>query len=717
MTCGPWRPIHLEVFASRIVDVSTRVNLTDNLQTAYIDLRAEIEGEYETVLFDISLEGEDVVRQTVSASNDTARVVFRTNNPALWYPRGYGKQSLYVMVVTIFDRDFRPLDTLTKRIGIRDVKVKTQKLEDEEGSTFAFEVNSIPIFCGGSNWIPADSFLTRMGPTRYQAWVDMLARGNQIMLRVWGGGIYEDDAFYDACDEAGVLVWQDFMFACGNYPATPKFLDSVKEEAIANVRRLRTHPCIVIWAGNNEDYQIAEDNNLEYHPQDNDPQRWLESNFPARYIYEKLLKDVMLEHAPGTYYHYGSPFGGKSSGDSKIGDIHQWNVWHGTQERYQDWDKLAGRFVSEFGMQALPDMRTVEQFFHSDDETERFAESSTVSFHNKAVGHDRRLGIYLTENLCYRFHPFEYYTYCTQVMQAECVASAFRLWKRQWKDPGREYCAGALVWQSNDCWPCTSWSIVDYHRRPKLAYYAIKREMNGLTLGLRRVLKERTQQSRDEDMEIPPNTQAQRWHEIELWACNLTPCKMEAKVSIQSYHLDTGGRKCHPELSQTITIPPSRSIEINRFAIPAPASAHDQTVIVAMLSCPGKQEARPFFNWPEPLKYAHLPHPLFELLLSPDKQELGYLNLRIRANAPAKSVVVEIEGEDTAGADLLDDNGFDMAPHIEKTVKVRAPKGHEKRGEIRVRLRYLGCERDHWVEVEWDDEKTCMWAEYPPMNT
>ena len=216
-------------------------------------------------------------------------------------------------------------DSISKRIGLRRAEVVQNKLLDATGTSFTFLINDVPVFCGGSNWIPADMFTPRVDQDKYRQWITKVIESNQVMLRVWGGGIYEDSAFYEACDVLGVLVWQDFLFACGNYPAFPTFLQQVEREATANVKRLRHHPSIVIWAGNNEDYQYRESMGLDYDPDDQDPQSWLKSSFPARYIYEKLLVDVTKELIPNTYYHFGSPWGGKDTRDATIGDIHQWD--------------------------------------------------------------------------------------------------------------------------------------------------------------------------------------------------------------------------------------------------------------------------------------------------------------------------------------------------------------------------------------------------------
>lgn len=193
------------------------------------------------------------------------------------------------------------------------------------------------------------------------------------------------------------MVWQDFMFGCGNYPAFPSFLASVKNEAIANVRRLRHHASIVIWAGNNEDYQVQEQYHLDYDSSNKDPESWLKTNFPARYIYEKILPEAIQQECSTAVYHPGSPWGdGKITSDPTVGDMHQWNVWHGTQEKYQIFATLGGRFNSEFGLEAFPHIQTIQGFVSKS--SEMYPQSHTLDFHNKADGHERRIATYLIEN-------------------------------------------------------------------------------------------------------------------------------------------------------------------------------------------------------------------------------------------------------------------------------------------------------------------------------
>ena len=312
MTCGPCRPIRLEVYKSRISDLHVITRVADDLNSAEIEVRADVEGKASQISFAVDLDGDNIVKESVRVHHGRAHATFFTQTPRLWYPRRYGKQPLYSLGAVLSDSKSTH-DTVSRRFGIRRVEVVQRKLDNASGMSFLIQVNNIPIFCGGSNWIPADSFLSRLSATRYLEWVRMLAEGNQVMLRVWGGGIYEAEALYNACDEYGILIWQDFMFACGNYPAFSDYLNSVQEEAIANVKRLHFHPSIVIWAGNNEDYQIAEAEGLKYDPKETNPKAWLDSDFPARYIYEKILKNVVQEQAPGAYYHFGSPYGGKTS--------------------------------------------------------------------------------------------------------------------------------------------------------------------------------------------------------------------------------------------------------------------------------------------------------------------------------------------------------------------------------------------------------------------
>lgn len=672
MTCGPWRPINLEIFSSRISDLYFTSDVDRSLKSAKLVVKADVEGGASEVSFIVSLDGKEVASKTVKASNGHATHTFEISDPQLWYPVRYGEQPLYTITSRLLNGGLE-IDSQSKKFGLRRAKLIQRSMPEQPGTTFFFEINNIPIFCGGSDWIPADNFIPRISKEKYYHWVKLVADGNQFMIRVWGGGIFEEQAFYDACDELGILVWQDFMFGCGNYPGFPEFLDLVKTEAEENVKLLRHHPSIVIWAGNNEDYQYQESEGLTYDPENKDAESWLKTDFPARYIYEKILADACKELVPDTYYHFGSPWGGKVTTDPTVGDIHQWNVWHGSQEKYQNFDKLVGRFVSEFGMEAFPNIKTIESVLPlGKDDPDRFAQSSTVDFHNKADGHERRIALYLVENFRYAPDPLEQFIYSTQLMQAECLASAYRLWKRQWKGPGKEYCGGALVWQINDCWPVTSWAIVDYYLRPKHAYYTVKREMAPISLGV----------TRKEHL-IPKDRHTRAFIDkktkIEIWGSNLTLKDITAHVVVKAFDVISGKETYSKTVKSDFLLPENRSTEIIDFDVPVThvnSGEEARTVVAAYLYEKGTQIAR-YINWPEPLKYVHLQkakHLTAELSKDSKTVELS-------AEVPVKGVAVECEDEDVS----FGDNLVDIVPGEVVSIAV---KGANK--ATKITTRYLG---------------------------
>ncbi|KAJ5396567.1 Glycoside hydrolase family 2 immunoglobulin-like beta-sandwich [Penicillium cosmopolitanum] len=430
MAAGIWRDVRLEAYSVRVAGLWPQTQLEHNRKTATITATAEIDAVvsgYYTVSFCLCLRGKQIACQSLLVEVNSSKSIeakLQINNPELWWPHGYGSQPLYDMSVSISGGPGNELHKMSKRIGIRSAEVIQQP--DKHGKSFFFRINGQDIFCGGSCWIPADSLLPSIRQDRYKSWIDLMVKGGQTMVRVWGGGIYEDKAFYETCDEMGLLVWQDFMFACGNYPVWPELLESIQREVTYNICRLRHHPSIVIYVGNNEDYQVQEQAYMTYNYEDKDPQSWLKTNFPARYIYEKLLPDAVAELSPSTFYHPGSPWGdGKLTSDPTVGDMHQWN----------------------------------------------------------ADGHERRLATYLVENLR-TATDLETYIHLTQVVQAETMMFGYRGWRRQWGNDRQ--CGGALLWQINDCWPTISWAIVDYFQRPKPAYYTVKRVMESLAVGVRR---------------------------------------------------------------------------------------------------------------------------------------------------------------------------------------------------------------------------------------
>ncbi|KAI1023265.1 hypothetical protein LB503_000235 [Fusarium chuoi] len=674
LTCGPWRPINLEVYESHIADLYTESEVEKSLKKADVVVHAAVEGKASRVRFEVSLDGKKVASETAHVKDKDATTTFHIQDPALWYPVRYGKQPLYTIKATLLEDD-NEIDTISKKIGLRKLELVERELDGQPGTSFFFQVNNIPIFCGGSNWIPADNFIPRITKERYRDWVKLVADGNQFMLRVWGGGIYEEDVFYDACDEFGILVWQDFMFACGNYPAWPDLLKSIDREARANIKRLRHHPSIVLWAGNNEDYQLRESENLTYDFDDHDPESWLKTDFPARYIYEKLLPDACKDLHPNAVYHIASPWGGKVTTDPTIGDIHQWNVWHGSQQKYQDYDKLVGRFVSEFGMEGFPDIKTIDAFLpKGKDDPERFSTSSTVDFHNKADGQLRRLGLYMAENFRFTLEPLEDYVYYSQLLQAEALASAYRLWKRQWQGPKKEYCSGVLVWQTNDCWPVTSWAICDYYLRPKHSYFTIKREMAPITIGMtRREHKHPKNKYTRVDIETKVK--------VEIWGSNLNLEDVTVDCVVKAWDVETGKETYSQTVVSDLVLQSNRSTEIKTLDVPVEkpnADLEAKTVVAAYFYQDGKQIAR-YVNWPEPLKYLHFQKPKN---LKTELSE-GCKSVDISAEVPIKGLAVLSEDDGVK----FEDNLVDVVPG--EVVKIALTGA--KKGTV-LKTQYLGMQ-------------------------
>jgi beta-mannosidase len=322
-TSGPWKPVYLEIFEHRISELLVRQEVSADLKSATVKITGSVEaGEAgkEVELEVKAPNGDCVTKETIKTTeNRTFSTKLKIENPDLWYPFTYGGQPLYTVSASL-----PVLDTQERKIGFRRLRLLQNKLKKEEGTSFTFEINNIRVFCGGSCWIPGDLLLPRFTPSRYRSWISLAKSGNQTMIRVWGGGLVESDDFYAIADELGILVWQDFLFACGDYPASEDFCEAVKGEAEEQVKRVGHHASLVIWAGNNEDYMLAERWGWEYDVNDQEGP-WDHTNFPARKIYERVLPEICERLAGDVPYWRSSPYGGKTSNDLTIGDTHIWN--------------------------------------------------------------------------------------------------------------------------------------------------------------------------------------------------------------------------------------------------------------------------------------------------------------------------------------------------------------------------------------------------------
>ena len=393
---------------------------------------------------------ENQINKKVPAGQNCLESELEITEPQLWWPKGYGAQNLYDVSVELYCNEVF-LDKAAVKCGVRSVQLLQDR--DDEGLCFTFAINGLRVFCKGANWVPADSFLPRVTVDRYRKLLDLAAEANVNMLRVWGSGIYEDDAFYDLCDSLGIMVWQDFMYACAAYPEEDWFLKEAEIEADEVMRRLRGHACIVVWCGNNEiqwQYQTAWKDR---------PQLFGLS------IFDKILPSV-LSRLDGTRpYQPSSPYGGEDPNSEHEGTRHNWTVWS-KQADYPAYLEDKGRFLTEFGWQAPPTLDLLKEHLDSGDLN---LGSPGFEAHEKQVD-----GLKILRTLLSLHYPvpedLKRFTLYAQLNQGEALKTAVTHWRsRMFKT------SGCLIWQLNDCWPVISWSIIDYGLNPKAAYYFVKR--------------------------------------------------------------------------------------------------------------------------------------------------------------------------------------------------------------------------------------------------
>ena len=458
-TAGIWRDIKIVAYDNAILGYFTALPIEVSDKKAKVKLIAEIyTSKNSTLKTKFVLEGfgqkfEHEINIQARKGRSYADCIVEVSKPELWWPRGYGEPKLYKAKVEVFSGN-KFVDKALAEVGIRSIQLLQE--HDEEGTSFIFVINGVKIFCKGANWVPADSFLPRVTAQKYNQLLNISAHANFNMLRVWGGGIYEKDEFYDLCDSLGILVWQDFMFACAGYPEEDWFLSEVKREAEDVVLRLRGHPCIVLWCGNNENQWLQK---IVWKDRDQS-ERLL--GLP---IYETILPEVCQRLDSTRPYRLSDPFGGDDFSGKYEGHRHNWEVWSQGID-YTEYLEDNGRFLTEFGWQAPPTMRLLKTYL---DKKDLNLKSEAFQAHEKQTG-----GLDLLKRLLAIHFPvpsdLNLFVLYSQLDQADALKTAIMHWRsRMFKT------SGCLIWQLNDCWPVISWSIIDYELNPKPAYYQIKR--------------------------------------------------------------------------------------------------------------------------------------------------------------------------------------------------------------------------------------------------
>lgn len=446
-TSGIWRDVSIEKRASAKIKsiLFDTIKITSSKAKVRVTLDIICENKHK-----LNIKLADITKEIRIPRSGTYQVELTVKNPELWFPNGEGNQFLYVLAVSLSDKNGNTVESVSKKVGIRTIElIKSEKKEN----TFKLRINGKDIFAKGVNWIPADSFLPRVDNEKYKKLLTYAKDANMNIVRVWGGGIYESDYFYELCDELGLLVWQDFMFACGSYPEHKEFVNNVKEEVEQNVKRLQHHPSIALWCGNNENEWIWYQ---KYSPD--------YKQMPGYKIYHKVIPDILKGIDPIRQYHPSSPFGEDEDPNSfNSGNTHQWKIW----SMWTDYTQIVNDkslFVTEFGFQGPANKDTLEKVIPKKN---RRLHDYIFEFHNKQVEGPERIWRFLSAHFPLP-SSWDDYFYLAQLNQAFALKTCLE----HWRTNGRTN--GSIIWQINDSWSVTSWSIIDYDLKPKLAYHFVK---------------------------------------------------------------------------------------------------------------------------------------------------------------------------------------------------------------------------------------------------
>ncbi len=474
VTSGIWRPIEIKAWDNAKIN---RVYVyTQRIANNEANLKAEVGlevSEVNTYTLITKIDGNKVAESTKHLESGTQKIShsLTINNPELWWPVGLGKPHLYTITHELFIGD-NLISAKKTKTGVRTAQLVQKEDASKKGRSFYFEINGVPVFAKGANYIPNDLFLPRVTKQDYETLLNSAIDANMNMLRVWGGGIYENDEFYQMCNEKGLMVWQDFMFACSMYPDTPELIENIRQEAIDNIIRLRNHPSIVLWCGNNEievawseyDHSTGWDGWRKTYSRPDQNKIW------AAYetIFHEVLPNEVATHTKNIDYWKSSPSAGPeqvATYNTTSGDIHYWGVWHGLHP-ISDFNKHVGRFMSEYGFQSFPEFSTVKKYTVPSDWD---IESEVMAAHQRSGIGNLRIKQYMEDH--YKTPKnFESFLYVSQLLQAKAIKEAIEAHRRQ-----MPYCMGSLFWQLNDCWPVASWSSTDYYRNWKAQQFITKK--------------------------------------------------------------------------------------------------------------------------------------------------------------------------------------------------------------------------------------------------
>ncbi|MFP4105879.1 MAG: beta-mannosidase [Phycisphaerae bacterium] len=646
VTSGIWRPISIVAFdTARIDDVHVRQDHSRRGSVGLnIDLQTEKTGRSKlTAAISVTLNGKVVAEETVGVTGKTCQALLEVTDPQLWWPNGMGDQPLYDVAVVLKDADGIALDRWTRRVGLREFRLVREK--DQWGESFKFSCNGRDFFAKGSNWIPASPWPTAVTRETYDRLLESAANTHQNMIRVWGGGIYEDDYFYDRCDELGLCVWQDFMFACSTYPAYDEdFLTNVAIEAEQNIKRIRSHASLTLWCGNNELEQGLVGNEWSDRQMSWDDYKTL---------FDKLLPKLVRKFDPQTDYWPSSGHSpGRKRGDShdpSVGDAHLWGIWHGGKP-FEWFHGCEHRFNSEFGFQSFPEPKTVYGYTAPED---RNITHPIMEHHqrSKQVG-NKRIGQVMLD--WFRMpKDFESLLWLSQIQQGLAIRYGVEHFRRL-----SPRCMGTLYWQLNDNWPVASWSSIDYHGRWKAVHYMVSRYFAPVALT------------------AVADTENDK---LELWTVSDLEKSTRADLNWQ---LVTPAGAIVDEGSRTVRVPAGRGKQIAGIDAKKAIAEHsrDSLMLFARLTTESGPASETFLPLARPKRY-YLEDPGFRIS---SKSVAAGFEVTLRAEKPALWIWLELEDAD---ADFSDNffhtrGGVEINIHAQPWQKMTAK---EFAGQLKVR--------------------------------
>lgn len=578
------------------------------------DEENETENDTESLEYVVTVTSPDGTQNTWKDCPDEIEI----DHPQLWWPNGLGEQPLYEIKVDLIAGD-KIVDTWCRKIGLRTLTMHIEK--DKWGESFAHEVNGYQVFAMGADYIPEDNLLQRTSRERTRELLLQCKRANFNTVRVWGGGYYPEDWFFDLCDELGLMVWQDFMFACSVYELTPEFEANIRQEFIDNIKRLRHHASLALWCGNNEMEMFVKEGN------------WVTKPTEVRdylLMYERIIPEVLREYDPDTFYWPASPSSGGSfddPNDPNRGDVHYWEVWHGNKP-FAEYRKYFFRYASEFGFQSFPSVKTLETV--TDDPRELNPFSYVMEKHQRNYGGNGKIAKYM--QAAYRYpENFSDFVYASQLLQADGIRYGVEHYRRN-----RGRCMGAIYWQLNDCWPVISWSSIDYYGRWKALHYYAKRFFAPVMLSC----------EEQSWMTVGADMNRQHFEFEKSIHLNVTNETLKSHRILVKYAVRNAKAEILRQEEQWLEVPELSSVWMDKVELPEIDCFNEYVSYEAWENEQIISQGTVIFSYP---KYFHYQDPKLTVRTEGDE-------IIVSAQAYAKSVEIMNKNDDL----ILEDNYFDM---------------------------------------------------------